>query len=331
LIELNNCIGFVVIGRNEGERLKRCFDCILEPGRRIVYVDSGSTDDSVNLAESLHIDIVNLDMSIPFSAARARNEGFYYLLHKYPDLEFVQFIDGDCELASGWIEAAIAFFSERPQCAIVAGRRQEKYPHRSIYNLLCDIEWDTPIGIAYSCGGDFMIRRSAFVEVNGFDPNVIAGEEPELCYRLRRIGWEIYRIDQAMTLHDAAIYRFSQWWRRSIRTGHAYAQGFFLHYRDRQGYCLKASLKAFFWALLFPLSVILISLLHGVGYLFLLFFYFIQFVRIFLEKSKQLNDLPSAVWYALFTVLSKWPQLIGQILFIKRRLSGAKLVIIEYS
>ena len=68
-------IAVVVIGRNEGERLRQCLMSIDKGVAGIVYVDSGSTDQSIALAESLGAQVVELDASIPFTAARARNVG----------------------------------------------------------------------------------------------------------------------------------------------------------------------------------------------------------------------------------------------------------------
>ena len=101
-----SAIGVVAIGRNEGERLRRCLESLDGHGLTVVYVDSGSTDDSVALARSLSIEVVDLDMSTPFTAARARNAGFERLLQIDPGVRFVQFLDGDCEVADGWLERA---------------------------------------------------------------------------------------------------------------------------------------------------------------------------------------------------------------------------------
>ena len=176
--------------------------------------------------KSLGVEVVQLDLSIPFTAARARNEGVARLLQINPQVEFVQFVDGDCEVAPQWLEKAYTVISEQPEVAVVCGRRRERYPEQSVYNLLCDLEWDTPIGETKECGGDSMMRVAAFEQVKGFNPSLIAGEEPELCLRLRQQGWKILRIDAEMTLHDAQITRFSQWWRRSLRSGYAYAGRF---------------------------------------------------------------------------------------------------------
>src|SRR5689334_13166902 len=206
--EMAQTVGLVAIGRNEGERLRRCLASAIGRGLRIVYVDSGSTDGSVTLARSLGVDVVELDLSIPFTAARARNAGFEHLLRACPDLEFVQFVDGDCEIVDGWLTKAEEFLREHPEFAVVTGRRRERFPGASVYNRICDIEWHTPVGEMHWCGGDTMMRASALRQVNGFDPAFIAGEEPELCVRLRDKGWKIYRLDAEMTSHDADMHHF---------------------------------------------------------------------------------------------------------------------------
>ncbi|MEP6784458.1 MAG: glycosyltransferase family A protein [Sphingomonadales bacterium] len=218
-------IGFVIIGRNEGERLVRCLDSLPQPADRVVYVDSGSTDGSIAMAEARGVHVVRLDTTRPFTAGRARNEGFAALHAAMPDLAFVQFVDGDCELDAGWIEKASAFLAGHPDVAIVCGRRRERFPERSVYNRICDREWDQPIGEADQCGGDTLVRVTAFTQVGGFTDALIAGEEPELCNRLRAASWKIWRIAAEMTLHDAAMTRFRQWWLRGVRAGFGYAQG----------------------------------------------------------------------------------------------------------
>src|SRR5512139_2136631 len=187
-------VGVVIIGRNEGERLVRCLRSLASEQNQLVYVDSGSTDDSVNTARSRGADVVALDMTVPFTAARARNEGFKRMRKLYPQAEYVQFLDGDCELSPAWLEKAASFLDLNLSVAAVCGRRRERWPERTVYNMLCDIEWDTPIGEAKACGGDVLMRVDAFEEVHGFRPDLIAGEEPELCVRLRASGWKIWRL-----------------------------------------------------------------------------------------------------------------------------------------
>jgi len=219
------CIGVVVIGRNEGERLNRCLISVAQTGAKIIYVDSGSTDNSVQLARDLGHHVLELDMSVPFTAARARNEGFAYLVRLYPQIDYVQFIDGDCEMQPGWLLHAASFMKKNVSAVMVCGRLRERYPERSVYNMLCDIEWDAPPGISGACGGIAMVRVDDFRREGGYRADMIAGEEPELCVRFRKKGKEIWRLDVEMALHDAAMMHFHQWWRRAVRGGYAFAEG----------------------------------------------------------------------------------------------------------
>lgn len=188
-------IGVVAIGRNEGERLRRCLNSVADRGLVLVYVDSGSGDGSIELARGLGVEVVELDLSRPFSAARARNEGLERLLEVAPSVQYVQFVDGDCEIVDGWVDRARRELDERPEAAVVCGRRRERYPEQSVYNHLADLEWDTPIGEAKACGGDALMRVAALRQAGAYNPELIAGEEPELCVRLRQKGWRIFRVD----------------------------------------------------------------------------------------------------------------------------------------
>ena len=192
-------VGVVAIGRNEGDRLKQCLEAAGRKAPHVVYVDSGSHDGSVALARRLGAAVVELDPALPFTAARARNAGFARLRQLCPGLEFVQFVDGDCELDAAWMDAALAHMRMHPSAAVACGRRRERFPEASIYNRLCEVEWDVPTGLVGSCGGDALLRVSAFEEVGGYAAGLIAGEEPDLCRRLRVLGWEIWRLDAEMT------------------------------------------------------------------------------------------------------------------------------------
>ena len=254
-------LGIVIIGRNEGERLIRCLASLVGRGA-VVYVDSGSTDGSPEAARAAGAVVVDLDRSIPFTAARARNQGFQKLLEIVPDARYVQFVDGDCEIAPGWLDAAQQTMDERPELAAICGRLRERFPERSIYNRLCDMEWNGPIGEINACGGIAMHRVAAFSVMDGFNPRIVAGEEPELCLRLRRSGWKILRLSNEMASHDAAMSSFRQWWRRAVRAGHAYAEGAAMHGRSPERHNVRQIRSALFWGLVLPL-LIACSLLVG--------------------------------------------------------------------
>lgn len=323
-------IGVVVIGRNEGERLRRCFDSVAGKVGHVVYVDSGSTDGSVALAEKIGVAVVELDMTMPFTAARGRNAGFFRLMEISPGLKYVQFVDGDCEVIDGWLHAASDFLFSHLEYAVVCGQLRERFPEASVYNQLCDIEWDSYVGEINACGGIFMIRSNAFNEIGGMNKGIVAGEEPEMCLRLKGKGWKIARIEQDMAWHDAAMTKFGQWWKRAVRSGYAYAQGCLLHGAGKERYRVKECLRIWVWGLVIPLFIFAGSLFVSPWCLLLLGIYPFQFVRIYLASRQKIVEQKVALIYAGFTVIDKWPQLWGQLIFFMKWISRQKSTIIEY-
>ena len=325
-----NRVGVVTIGRNEGERLQRCLRSAMGEGRPVVYVDSGSTDGSVAWARKEGVEVVELDLSTPFTAARARNAGFERLSAIAPELEFVQFADGDCEIVSTWMAQAERELVADPKRAVVCGRRRERSPESTLYNRLCDMEWNTPVGAARACGGDALMRAGAFRDVGGFRPDLIAGEEPELCVRLRQRGWEILRIDAEMTLHDAAMTRFSQWWKRNVRAGHAYAEGAALHGRPPERHWVKEVRSNWFWGGLLPLAILALAWpTRGLSTAALLGYGVLAW-RIRRFQKKRGFSSRDATAYAAFVTLGKAPQMLGQLKFVLGRVFGRRSRLIEY-
>jgi glycosyltransferase involved in cell wall biosynthesis len=323
----NSNIGVVAIGRNEGERLARCLRSVVGQATLIVYVDSGSTDSSVSLAQAIGAEVVSLDMRVPFTAARARNEGFQRLRDLRPDLRYVQFVDGDCEVAAGWLGTAISFLESNNDVAVACGRRRELHPDRSVYNWLCDIEWNTPVGEARACGGDALMRVNVFEQAGRYRPDLIAGEEPELCVRIRAAGWRIWRLDAEMTLHDAAMTRLSQWWRRALRAGYAYAQGANLHGAPPERHNIWQARRAWLWGIWLPLGCVAAGLVFWPWGWVTLLIYPLQALRLTLRGSGPLRDRATI---AVFQVLARFPEGLGQIRFLMNRLLNRQATLIEY-
>ena len=308
----------IVIGRNEGARLIACLQSLHGQVRRVVYVDSGSTDGSVQAAQAEGAIVVALDMSLPFTAARARNAGLKALKADAPD--YVQFIDGDCILREGWMDRAVKFLSDNLRAAVVCGRRREIHPEASVYNTLIDAEWDTPVGESRACGGDALMRHQAVSAVNGYREDLIAGEEPELCLRLRARGWTIWRIDAEMTWHDADITRFGQWWKRVERAGHAFAEGAARFSTPQTPHWQAEVQRIWIWGLGIPLVALFGALLHPAA-LLLLLAYPLQVLRL---KGRM-------GWSAaFFNTLGKFPEAVGALRFYLRKVAKTETRLIEY-
>lgn len=331
-------IAVVVIGRNEGLRLERCLRSI-PPGLPAIYVDSGSTDESVSFARSLGLAVIELDMTVGFTAARARNVGWRALNSDGAQPALVQFVDGDCELDPGWIAAATAALDSEPAVAVVFGRRRERFPERSLFNRMCDEEWNVPIGLVNACGGDAMIRMTALKQVDGYADDLIAGEEPDLCLRLRRAGWLVRRIDAEMTLHDANILSLASWWRRTRRGGFAYAAHVLRHRGHADPQWRRQIFSIAFWGCLWPGSGLVLSLTLGIllnGTLglaaatLIAFSYCVQILRIAYRRARFGTKPAVALQYGALVMLAKFAEMGGVIRCLADRLANRTSGIIEY-
>jgi len=318
--------GAVAIGRNEGERLVKCLES-LSSATAVVYVDSGSTDGSPKMARDRGVEVIELDMGIPFTAARARNAGFRHLRKIASDLAYIQFVDADCELTEGWFEHAIRFLNSHANVAAVSGELFEQYPNQSVYNWLCERERDGPVGEVRVCGGIVMMRASALGMVGGFRDELIAGEEPDLCVRLRAAGWRIWRLDDEMGMHDAAMTRFGQWLRRTMRNGYAFAQGAHMHGALPERHWVWESRRAWLWGVWLPLALLVISLNFGPWSWAVWLIYPLQVTR-------QIIRSPGPLWdravLAIFQMLSRFAESWGQIRFTWDRVRVRQAGIIEY-
>ena len=330
-------IGVVVIGRNEATRLERSLRSVLGNGSYVVYVDSGSTDHSLDIAQALAVETVALESARPFTAARARNAGCRYLTSRHPNLEFIQFVDGDCEIASGWIDAAAKYMASHPEVGVVCGELTEHDSRRSIYKRLSAMEWVLPVGETEASGGIAFVRTEAFQEVNGFDETFIAGEEWDLCFRVRQKGWRIWRLPEAMAVHNAGLNSLSQWWIRSVRSGHVYAERAGLYGKQAADQRIPQIWSAVFWGLALPLAISALALISliwlpwtwvGVGALWCT--YGILLGRVVRYRRQCGDRFTDALLNALFCVLSKFAQVVGALRYWWSHLRGKQRRLIEY-
>lgn len=318
-------VGVVVIGRNEGERLKRCLRSI-PAGLPVVYVDSGSVDDSVAFARSSGIAVIELDSAIGFTAARGRNAGWRHLVAERPDIKLIQFVDGDCELDAGWIHQGATALEAEPSLAAVFGRLRERFPEKTIYNRMCDDEWDVPLGIVSACGGIAMFRVEALVAAGGFSDDLIAGEEPDLCLRLYKTGWQVRRIDAEMALHDANLLTFRSWWARARRGGFAYAEHVWRHGPGSIPKWRRQIWSIAFWGFVLPGCILgLAIILSGQRPMYSAavilsgcVIFAAQVFRITLRKRTAFAELRFAFWYAVLLMLGKLAEFGGALAFWRK-------------
>jgi GT2 family glycosyltransferase len=192
------------------------------------------------------------------------------------------------------------------------------------------VEWDTPVGEATWCGGDSLVRAAAFVQAGQFNATMIAGEEPEFCFRLQSHGWKILRLDAEMTRHDAAMTRFGQWWKRAVRCGHAFAHGALLHGNSPRRFCIRETRSVWFWGAALPAAILALAWPTRAWSLALLLGYPLKAAQFFVAARRR-GIKPTLAWqYAIFSLLGKFAQALGQIQFQAGRALGRSWAIIEY-
>lgn len=318
-------VAVIAIGRNEGQRLVDCLASLKGRVERVIYVDSGSVDDSVANARREGAEVVELSSDRPFTAARGRAAGFAKL--KEGDLpDYVQFLDGDCAVHPDWIDHAVAAMEDDLELGLVTGWRRERHADTSIYNDLCHHEWDRPAGEIQTCGGDMMLRPIAYEDAGGFDETVIAAEDDEFCVRLRDAGWVMKRIPHEMAYHDAAMTRFSQWWQRAVRSGHGFAQVGFMH----PPYFATEQKRVLFYGGALPAIALLALAVFPPALALIAGVYTVSFWRT-VEGLRQTGMATKrAARHAVLLTLSKFPNILGMGMFHWRRLKGHRMHIIEY-
>lgn len=321
----NSNVGVVIIGRNEGARLILCLESVIKQNVPCVYVDSQSSDNSVNEAKQRGITTVVLDKSAPINASRARNTGFETILNESPSLEYVHFIDADCELADTWLENGVTVLQQNPEVAIVSGRLREKHRIESVYMRLCDIDWYVKPGEVERCGGIFTVRKTVFESLNGFDTSLIAGADPEFCFRLHNKGWKILSLDVEMGTHDSAMTKFSQWWNRCVKVGFGYANG------GKWGGWQKQYRSSFIWGAILPVTIFIGILFISTYFILLFGLYPLQVAKIYMSKLDIGTDSSYDKYlYAQFCVLAKFPEARGVIKYFMTQWKGKQQKIIEY-
>ena len=326
-------VGVVIIGRNEGERLRRCLTAPGIAGLTTVYVDSGSTDGSLELANSLGVDAIALAADRPFTAARGRNAGIAHLAKNYPKLTLVQLLDGDTEIDDNFIAAAKSAINESDTVGAVSGRLRERNREESKYNRLCDMEWNHEVGESEAFSGNVLMRIVTWEDAEGYDETLIAGEDPELSLRVQNKGWSIQSIDAPMGLHDADMHTFSQWWTRTTRTGHAFAEGADMH--KATGHYRKEVLSIGFWAGFVPAFTILSGLiglrkkvaLLGLGAVLI---YPLQWWRVRGHRLKKGDGTDDAELYATHVMIGKFAELRGVLHYHLNKLKGVRGGLVEY-
>lgn len=172
-----------------GETLKRLKVGLGKTEFEIIVSDGGSSDKTVAIAKKYADRIVKEKNK---TIAAGRNLGA-----KSARGEYLVFFDADTTIpaADKFFSKTLGVFKERPKLvALTVSVRvlpeKETLADKIIFGILnFSIRvLNNVFGLGRSVGEFQMIRASAFRKLNGYNENLVAGEDHEMFYRLSRIG-----------------------------------------------------------------------------------------------------------------------------------------------
>jgi len=308
-------ISCVVIGVNVQKTIRSSLEAVKKSDYpkplEIIYVDGGSSDNSVEIVRQVGgIKVIELRLDNP-TPGKGRNAGW-----RAASNEWIQFLDGDAFIDPLWLRKAAENIDDTT--AIVFGRRQEIFPRKNWYHLAAEIGWMHES--ERSIGGDILCRRKSLEETGGYVDFLVGGADPELGIRIRKAGWKIKKLKEPMCFHDIAAKNFARYWRRSMRVGRAYIEaGVLMAKRGEKDWvfrALKISLKI---CLLLGLLVCALALKEH------LFFFTLVFAVNFFPVTKTFYFMRTlgipfreALIYALHCSVVIWPQFFGILSYFLR-------------
>jgi len=315
------CVSIIIIGKNEESNLGNCFRSVLEmdyPADRfeVIYVDTGSTDRSLEIARKSNVRAVEEHAQFP-SPGLARNRGI-----QEAQYDIIHFIDGDMTIDSGYLRKAVSFL-DTDRIACVIGNVSERRSDRSFLARVLNYPWSirrSGFVEAPGAGGTFL--KGVLQMINGYNPLILKGQETELGYRIRQKGYRIYKIEHTMGVHHYGINNLCDLAKRSYLMGISY--GMILTMPREQSYA------DLFWrarnmlaqGIIF-LVLVLILVITGKP-LFLLFLPVVTVLYVLLRYWKDVFRRKDWYGYAYYMLmhLNKPVVFFGIISFFLRRFAG---------
>lgn len=217
-------ISVVIIGLNASVHIQSCIESVFacnypQEQIEIIYVDGGSSDQSVALAKVYdQVKVIELNSDRP-SPGKGRNVGLSYASHNY-----VQFLDSDTQLDSNWLAQAVGIL-KNSEIASVSGNLDEVFPEKNFYHRVANLEWcnKTYEGYSQTFGGIVLVKKNLVEELGGYDENTHVGEDPDLSFRMHLKGYRHYELAIPMVEHDINMTSFKRYMKRCIRSGYGYA------------------------------------------------------------------------------------------------------------
>jgi glycosyltransferase involved in cell wall biosynthesis len=256
-------ISFIVIGRNEGWKITNCLSGVMRTieynemkNYEIIYIDSGSTDDSIQRVSEFP-EVKRLLIIGDFNAAIARNIG---AREAHGDILF--FIDGDVEIFPQFLKRVTDGASHLIYDC-VTGQLNNFY-YNQAGNLLgrgpATYKGTTPKDekVVKASGGNFLIKRSIWILTGEMKTKFKKNEDLDFILRLSRKGIKTIRVPEFIGVHHTIDHRNNERMWKTVTSGSVMYPGVLLRDHILNLDKIKHTLRRQYTSLLLLLSAIIL-------------------------------------------------------------------------
>lgn len=223
-------VSVIIINYNTLELTRNTVDSVIEKTNdleyEIILVDNASTDGSIEFFEKEYKNkIIFIKNNENLGFGRANNKGIEKAKGKY-----IFLLNSDTLLINNAIKILFDFMEKNKKCGVCGGNLFDidlKPSHSFLIKLPClSTEIDSELNflgkfikkvtnkrkdfnysklekeVGYITGADMMIRKEILSETGYFDEDFFMySEETELTYRIKKRGYKIISVPQAMIIH----------------------------------------------------------------------------------------------------------------------------------
>lgn len=189
-------ISLVIPAYNEEKYIGECLEYAIKNSQgafyEIIVVDNASTDRTKEIAETFSdVRVVHEPSK---GLTKARQKGL-----SEAQGELIAYIDADTRMPVGWVKKVIEAFKKNPKSVAVSG----PYIYHDVSwfaKQIVWLYWNVLARVSYFftgymiVGGNFVAKKSAILEIGGFDTTIaFYGEDTDIARRLSKVGKVLFK------------------------------------------------------------------------------------------------------------------------------------------